>query len=57
MTERDRNDFLNWLKKYKEEIRGDKKKARELLIGAGIITEKGNFRKPYKHLCIPSAGD
>ena len=57
MTDRERNDFVDWLKKYKEEIKGDKAKARELLIGAGIITAKGNLRKPYKHLRIPNVAD
>ena len=53
MTERERTDFLSWIERYKQEIKGDREKARALLVGAGIITEKGNLRKPYRNLQIP----
>jgi hypothetical protein len=57
MTERERSDFLSWVERYKQEIKGNKEKARALLFDAGIITEKGNLRKPYRNLRIPTVSE
>ncbi|MGN7822744.1 hypothetical protein HGH92_16520 [Chitinophaga varians] len=40
------------MKKYSAELAKDPKAAKAFLVAAGIITEKGNFRAPYKGLCI-----
>ena len=53
MTQREKE--LKQMVAFTKSIKGDREKARALLIGAGIITEKGNLRKPYKNLRFPIA--
>jgi hypothetical protein len=51
MTEREKE--LREMEEFRKSIKGNREISRALLIGAGIITKKGNLRKPYKNLCIP----
>jgi hypothetical protein len=39
---------------YKKKVTRSKKAARKFLIELGVYTEKGNLRKPYKNLKMPS---
>ena len=41
------------LKAYGKEIASSKKKSEEFLVRIGVITKKGNIRKPYRNLCTP----
>lgn len=52
MTEKERNALLKAIEKKRAEIQKDPEVGRQFLIDVGVITEKGNLRKPYKHLCI-----
>lgn len=54
MTEKERKELLQILEKYKRKFEGDKEAAREFLVSVGIYTKKGNLRKPYRQLHIPS---
>ena len=56
MTQREREKELKQMEEFKESLKGDREKSIALLVGAGIITPKGNLRKPYKNLCIPREG-
>jgi hypothetical protein len=46
-------DFEVLCERLKKEIRADKEKGRALLVQAGILTKKGNLRKPYRNLRLP----
>lgn len=52
MSDKERKEFSVEIKKYTEKLSKSKKESKEFLVRTGIITEKGNFREPYKHLCI-----
>lgn len=45
-------EFSKKVKKFTAELAKDPKAAKAFLVEAGILTEKGNFRAPYKGLCI-----
>lgn len=49
--------IISQLEKYVADISKSEAKSKKFLIDAGIITEKGNLKKNYKHLCIPHAQD
>ncbi len=53
MSDKERKDFSLAIKKYMQELSKDKNASKAFLVKAGIITQKGNLRHPYKHLCIP----
>jgi hypothetical protein len=55
VSEKEKKEFSAILQQYKEKLSGDKEASRQFLIDAGIITQKGNLRGPYRHLtlCIP----
>lgn len=52
MTEKERDDLLRIIEKYKKSLHGNKKASKDFLVELGIYTEKGNLKKNYKHLCI-----
>jgi hypothetical protein len=52
MTQREQE--LKRMEEFRKSIKGNREASRALLIRAGIITKKGNLRKPYENLCIPS---
>ena len=53
MSDRERKEYLIELEKLGEKLAKDSVAAKKFLVDAGIITTKGNLRKPYKNLCIP----
>jgi len=53
MTEKEREEFLAYLRELKEKVAGNKELSRYLLVKAGIYTEDGVLTEPYKHLYIP----
>ena len=53
--DRDTEKFIAYLEKYKEEVSKTPESAKKFLVELGVITEKGNRTKHYKHLCIPEA--
>jgi len=57
MSEKERQEFAQILEEYKQKLSKDKRASRQFLVDAGIFTEKGNLREPYKHLCIPQDQD
>lgn len=52
MSNTEIKELVKGLKAYKKEVTASKEASREFLIRVGIVTEKGNLTKPYKHLCI-----
>ena len=50
-------EFEAALKAYGKEIAASKEKSNQLLVRIGVITKKGNIRKPYKNLCTPQGQD
>ncbi|HEX5154284.1 MAG TPA: hypothetical protein VFW07_22705 [Parafilimonas sp.] len=57
MSDKEREEFIKALKTQTEKLSKNKKASRKFLVDVGIITKKGNLRKPYKHLCIPQDQD
>jgi hypothetical protein len=57
MSDKERKEFSAAIRKYTEKVSKNKKESKEFLVRTGIITEKGNFREPYKHLCIQQGQD
>lgn len=53
MSEKERKEFQEIMETYRKKVTRSKETSQKFLIELGIITEKGNLRKPYKHLCIP----
>ncbi len=53
MTGKEREEFLVILEKKRKKLAKDPIAAKKFLVDVGIITSKGNLRKPYKNLCIP----
>ena len=51
MTDQERQEFDEAIKKYKEELHNNKQMAREVLYRLGIITKKGKIRKGREGLC------
>lgn len=52
MTKEDRIEFSAAIKRVSKRMLQDKEYAKAFFVRAGIITPKGNLRKPYRHLCI-----
>jgi hypothetical protein len=48
MTENGRKNLTAKMKSTSKEIAGNKKRAKELLMKAGICTRSGALRKAYK---------
>ncbi len=57
MSENERKEFVEILKKYKQKLSHNKKASQDILVDAGIFTKKGNLKENYKHLCIPQDQD
>jgi hypothetical protein len=53
MSKQERENFKKAVESYKKEVLVSKAASQQFLVELGIFTEKGNVRKPYKHLCIP----
>lgn len=53
MSDRERKEYLEKLDVLGSKLAKDSVAAKDFLIAAGIITSKGNLRKPYKNICIP----
>jgi hypothetical protein len=51
MSDKEREKFLVEFGKLGAKLAKDPIAAKQILINAGIITPKGNLRKPYKNLC------
>lgn len=57
MSENEKKAFSIAIKKYAIKLSKNKEASKTFLVKTGIITEKGNLREPYKHLCIPQDQD
>ncbi|MHC1776955.1 MAG: hypothetical protein AB9834_16245 [Lentimicrobium sp.] len=57
MSNNEIKEFDAIIKAYGKKIANSKKASEKLLIDIGVITEKGNVRKPYKELCTVSDQD
>lgn len=53
MSKQEKENFKRAVESYKKEVLVSQAASRQFLVELGIFTEKGNVRKPYKHLCIP----
>ena len=50
-------EFVAYMLLFKKNLENNPEACKQLLIDAGIITEKGNLKKHYRGLCIPMAKD
>jgi len=53
MTEREREEFIAFMREFQKKVEGNKELAREFLVRAGIYTKEGKLTEPYQHLYIP----
>jgi hypothetical protein len=53
MSKKELENIKKGMKEYAKKLETSKEESIKFLAGAGIITTKGNLRKPYKNLCIP----
>ena len=51
MCKSEMSKFDAALTSYEKKVSYNKGQSQKLLIKIGVITEKGNLRKPYKNLC------
>lgn len=51
MSDKERKQFSEAIKRYTSKLSRNKKASKQFLIDTGIITEKGNLREPYRQLC------
>lgn len=51
MSNKEREELNKAIKEYGREVSTNKEASKQLLINIGVMTEKGNIRKPYKRLC------
>lgn len=54
MTKKELQELLGLMEAMRKKLKGDKKASRQFLVDAGIFTDKGNLRKPYRELCTPA---
>jgi hypothetical protein len=57
MSEKEIKELSAAMKKFAVKLSKDKKAAKAFLVEVGIITPRGNLRKPYRHLCIQRVQD
>ena len=48
MTENQVQTYIAKMKKFTKKVASSPTQSRNLLVKAGIITDKGNLKKPYK---------
>jgi hypothetical protein len=53
MSDKERKEYMQKFGELRKKLATDPVAAKEFLVAAGIITAKGNLRKPYRNLCIP----
>jgi len=53
MTEKERQEFLAYVEKFKKKVEGNRELSLDFLSRVGICTKEGKLTEPYKHLYIP----
>ena len=53
MTEKERQEFLAYVEKFKKKVEGNRELSLDFLSRVGICTKEGILTEPYKHLNIP----
>ena len=48
MTEKEVKAYLAEMKKFADKVSSSPKASRDFLVKAGILTPKGNLKKPYR---------
>lgn len=48
MTEKEVRTYIAEMKKFAKKVSSSPKKSRDFMVKAGILTPKGNLKKPYK---------
>jgi len=48
MNDKEFKIYLSDIRKFNKKLKKDPELAKEFLISAGIMTKKGNLRKPYR---------
>ncbi len=48
MNDKELNNYIDEMKKYREKIKADKKLSLELLVKAGICNSKGQLQPVYR---------
>jgi len=50
MSDKELKELIQHMKALQKKLKGDREASRAFLVEAGIFTEKGNLRKPYRKL-------
>lgn len=53
MKDNKTQELVNKLEQYRESLFENKKASKAFLVKAGILTQRGDLKANYKHLCIP----
>jgi len=53
MKDNKTQELVNKLEQYRESLFDNKKASKAFLVKAGILTQRGDLKANYKHLCIP----
>jgi hypothetical protein len=53
MTDQEREKHLQYVRAFREKIKGNTELCRKYLVEIGIYTEDGQLTEPYKNLYIP----
>lgn len=53
MSDKEIRELHQMLEAYKKKVTRSKATSKKFLVELGVITEKGNLKKNYRHLCIP----
>jgi hypothetical protein len=55
-TDKERQEELRAIKRFKKKLTNNKELAREFLISIGAMTKKGKPARSYNQVCISQAG-
>ena len=53
MTDRDRKEFIEYIRDFSKKLDGNKELALDFLSRVGICTKDGKLKEPYLNLRIP----
>jgi hypothetical protein len=53
MSQKERDEFAKQAIAHRKSVTANAKASKQFLIAVGVLTPKGNLRKPAKPACIP----
>ncbi|GHT44097.1 hypothetical protein AGMMS49965_19150 [Bacteroidia bacterium] len=50
MTDKEREELLQYMRDFNQRVKTDKELGKQFLIEAGILDHEGYYTEPYQHL-------